>query len=115
MTQQQTILVDPNFVASNFNDEEGNHFGGCSYGPGFVISWQRGPVINHGKGDSGQNGAFLQTVLDAVIHQLEYVNKGKFQCPENEEALKHLNLAAEAMQARRLKRLNRGVSGTHEA
>jgi hypothetical protein len=112
MLPAEILLNSADFTATNYVDETGNHQGGCTYGAGFTISWQRGPLMVDGK--PRQNGAFLSTVLDAVIHQLEYVNHGRFRCKENDEALRHLKLAAEAMASRRRDRLQRGVSGTHE-
>lgn len=107
-----TVEASTDFNATNFSDDDGNHQGGCVFGPGFTISWQRGPAIIDEMFQ--QNGAFLETVLGAVIHQLEYVNSGKFKCQENADALRFLTLAAEAMASRRRDRQVRGVSGTHE-
>ena len=109
---EASVEASTDFNATNFCDDDGNHQGGCVFGSGFTISWQRGPLVIDGK--IRQNGAFLETVLGAVIHQLEYVNSGKFRCQENEDALRFLKLAAEAMAFRRRDRQVRGVSGTHE-
>jgi hypothetical protein len=103
------IPDDTQFTAENWTDAEGNHQGGVSYGPGFTIHWQRGPLT-----DGGQNGAFLITVLLACIGQLQYFQNSKFASKENQEALNYLSLALQSLRSRKSKRQKDGILGTHE-
>lgn len=74
--------------------------GGVSFGPGFVISWQRGALdIN------GRNGAFLLDILAVCQTQLEYYEEGDFACTENKEALDHLNACIRTLESRHQNRL----------
>ena len=79
------------------NDDNGNPAGGHVSGTGINITWQNGPL---GRGDQRQepNGAFVETVIAAVVQRIEYYQAGKFRCRENalaitklEEALHWLN------------------------
>lgn len=82
--------------------------GGVSYGPGYTISWQRGPTTK------GRNGAFLVDILQVVQAQLHYYqNLEGFQCEENEAALSHIRKAQKLMELRRTRREVQGVLGTH--
>lgn len=83
-------------MARHFNDADGNPAGGCTQGNGFVISWQNGPL---GRGESriGPNGAFVETVIQAVISRLGYYQQSKFHCEENQRALEHLYQALECL------------------
>lgn len=89
--------------------------GGVSWGPGFCISWQKGPL---GKMDSperqGPNGAFVETVIAAVIGRIEEYQLSPFSCEENAEALKHLRAAAAALDRRTKRREAAGTEGTLE-
>lgn len=110
-------------------DSMGNPAGGVSNGKGFTISWQNGPLrvkkpfesasergIDTGEGEDRfeKNGAFVETVIEAVIDRIEVYQETRFQCDYNEEALKHLRLAVESLQQRTKDREERGVEGTHE-
>ena len=93
----------------DWTDEAGNHQGGHAFGPGFAIAWQRGP-----NKDGRQNGAYMLTVLEALIRQMEYCQSHKFNCYENAIALNHLCAARDAMEDRRDRRKAEGTLGTHE-
>lgn len=104
--------TDRDFFSSNWEDEDGNHQGGQSFGSGFSISWQRGPMP---EGDlKHQNGALLITVLSALIEQLRYYQSGKFYCEENAKALDHLMAARHYLDSRKERRKEQGVLGTSE-
>ena len=94
-------------------DSDGKPEGGVSSGRGFAISWQRGP-LGRGKNRIEPNGAFVEDVIVAVIGRIEHYQTSQFACGENEEALTHLRLAAEALDRRTKEREARGVEGTHE-
>ena len=87
--------------------ENGEHDGGQSYGPGFTIAWQRGPLT-----EAGRNGAFLSEVLDACRHQLAYFEYNRHACQENADALGHLEQAIALLEARRARRAAAGTLGT---
>ena len=91
------------------NDADGSHDGGVSYGPGYCISWQRGPIS-----ESGRNGAGLIEVLDACLCQLLYFQESKYACPENDTAIARLQGTIEALQSRRDRRAEEGTLGTHQ-
>jgi len=85
--------------------------GGCSWGTGFCISWQRGPL---GQGESrvAPNGAFVETIIDVVRERLANYQDSRFACKENEEAIKHLKAALEVLDSRTKRRVTEGVEGT---
>ncbi len=101
-----------NEVTSNhFADEGGRPIGGTTFGPGFAIGWQNGPL---GRGDERkpQNGAFVEDVIIAVISRIEFYQKSPFKCEQNAFALAHLGNALSALQSRTANREGRGVEGT---
>ena len=95
-------------VNKNWSNPDGTRAGGVSYGPGFCVSWQRGPLTE------GRNGAFLIEVLEACESQLAYYQDSKFTCQENADALNHLNAAISTLQSRRDRRFAEGKLGTTE-
>lgn len=96
-------------VNQNWTEQDGDHDGGVSYGPGFAISWQRGPIK-----ETHRNGAFLIDVLEACHHQLAYFQNSKYACQENDDALKHLEKAIASLESRRARRGNAGTLGHTE-
>ncbi len=100
------------YFQEHWLDENGNPAGGVSCGTGFTLSWQNGPL---GRNDErrGPNGAFVETVLDAVIQRIEFYQASKFNCKENADALVALRQAAAHLDSRTQKREARGVEGTH--
>lgn len=105
------------FSAVNDTDENGNPSGGYVTSIGLSINWQNGPL---GRGEDRQepNGAFVETVIAAVIQRIEFYNsvsEGKFRCRENSLAITHLEEALHWLQARTAAREAREVEGTHEA
>lgn len=95
-----------------WSDESGNPAGGISEGRGFTISWQNGPL---GRGDERKepNGAFVETVIDAVRLRLEFYQKSRFSCESNARAIVHLEAALEELNSRTAEREERAVEGTH--
>jgi hypothetical protein len=94
-------------LTQNWSEPDGSHDGGVSYGDGFCISWQRGPLS-----EAGRNGAFLIEVLEACRDQLAYFDSGKYACTENAAALEHLTQAIQLLEQRRQRRTDEGKLGT---
>ena len=95
-------------TSRHWNDGKGNPAGGSTYGHGFAISWQNGPII-----ENGRNGAFVEDITKAAIDRIEYYQSSRFACEENAEALEHLRAALAAMNRRTSRRVAAGVEGTH--
>lgn len=100
-------------TSDHFNDDAGNPSGGCTFGTGFTISWQRGP-LGRREDRSAPNGAFVEDVIAAAIDRISYYQTGRFACEFNERALVHLRSALAELEARTASREARGVEGTHE-
>lgn len=97
----------------NSTDENGNPAGGFYQAPGVSIEWQNGPL---GRDNERQepNGAFVENVIDAAIKRIEYYQDSRFRCFENEQALRHLQMAAAWLDKRTKDRELRKVEGTHQ-
>lgn len=87
--------------------------GGVSWGRGFTIAWQKGP-LGTGSDRIEPNGAFVEDVITAAIGRMEFYQDSPFACVENQTALDHLLAAREALRDRTAKRETRGVEGTTE-
>lgn len=98
----------------NSVDANGNPTGGYVRGVGLDIVWQDGPLGN-GITEPRQlpNGAFVETVISAVVARLEHYQASKFKCRENAIALTHLETALLWLNKRTMDRENRKVEGTH--
>jgi len=94
-------------------DENGNPAGGSSFGCGFAISWQNGP-LNRGAKRKEPNGAFVENIIKAAIGRLEHYQTTKFACKENADALANLQRALACCNARTANREARQVEGTHQ-
>lgn len=100
------------YLTVNELDANGAPFGGWASGMGLGIIWQRGPLGN-GPDRKTPNGAFVETVIDAVIKRIEFYQGTKFNCSENAAALVHLKAAAEILDSRTKARIAQNVEGTH--
>lgn len=100
------------FNNNHFNDENNNPAGGCSYGVGFSISWQNGPLGRDEKRIKS-NGAFVEDIIDVVIDRLNYYQESKFNCNPNAIAIDCLKSALAALDNRTADREKRKVEGTH--
>lgn len=78
-------------------------------GKGCKIKFQKGPIK-----ECGINGIFQEDLLVVVRDRLKCFQEGEYACRENEEALKHVNLALDNLNARTANREARGVEGTSE-
>ncbi len=45
--------------------ENGKPAGGCTWGPGWSISWQRGPMVGSDGNRLEPNGAFVEDIIRA--------------------------------------------------
>lgn len=100
------------FNEEHWKDADGNPAGGSTFGPGFAISWQNGPL---GRGNLRRepNGAFVENIIAAAVGRLEFYQASRFVCAENAEALEHLAAALEILNERTAQREARAVEGTH--
>lgn len=71
------------------------------------VSFQRGPVA-----ESGQNGLFMEDLLQIVAHRLACFQAGDFACCENALALTKVQEALHWLNHRTANRQARGVEGT---
>ena len=101
-----------NCTVVNRSDSEGNPAGGCVNGIGLNIDWQNGP-LGRDANRIEPNGAFVETVISAVVTRIEYYQASKFKCRENAIALTHLETALLWLNKRTMDRENREVEGTH--
>lgn len=105
------------FDAENFSDENGNPAGGYVKGVGLAIDWQNGP-LGRGEDRIPANGAFVETVLEAVKQRIQYYQDaadGRFACAENATAISRIGDALFVLNQRTADREARQVEGTHEA
>ena len=100
------------FKEDHWNDEGVNPAGGTTYGVGFAIGWQNGP-LGRGEERKEPNGAFVEDIIDAAAGRIRYYQASRFACESNAKALEHLEAALEALNSRTAEREQRGVEGTH--
>ena len=93
-------------------DERGNPAGGFVSGVGLEIQWQNGP-LGRGAERIEPNGAFVETVISAVIARIQHYQSTKFNCRENAIALTKLEEANLWLNKRTAEREAREVEGTH--
>ena len=114
--------------AEHWNDANGNPEGGTTFGNGFAIGWQHGPLGRH-TADCGTdraefkcspdcsrhdpNGAFVEDVIEAAADRIRYYQSSKFASDYNANALFHLENALSALYQRTKDREAKGVEGTH--
>lgn len=101
------------FEASNIS-EDGKPAGGTVRGTGLSIDWQNGPLGRVGTDERIEpNGAFVETVLEAVKQRIEYYNT-TFGCRENSLAITKIEEAIHWLNHRTNRRVAQNVEGTHE-
>lgn len=100
-------------ISNHFIDNQGNPSDGTTFGNGFAIGWQNGPL---GRGEQREepNGAFVEDVIKAAIDRVEFYQRSKFACDRNAKTIEHLHAALESQQGRTADRESRRVEGTHE-
>lgn len=74
-----------------------------------VFEFQHGPIK-----EVGVNGITQEVLLAILIDRLRGFQTSKWACVENEVALMALMEARDSLFQRTLKRVDRGVEGTHE-
>ena len=94
-------------------NSNGDPSGGCSWGPGFTISWQSCPKKMDGV-ERLQNGADIEDVIDACIGRLEVFQHSRFESEYNRLAIEHLMEARNQLFNRTKDRESRGVEGKYE-
>lgn len=102
------------FTSAHWTDADGDPEGGTTFGQGFAIGWQHGPL---GRGETRKkpNGAFVEHVIEACIDRLDCYQGSRFACDANRVAIEHLKAAVAALKARTADREARQVEGTlHE-
>ena len=100
------------YKAENIVDASGNPAGGSVRGTGLIIDWQNGP-LGRGADRKAPNGAFVETVLDAVKQRIEFYQGGKFRSRENALAITKIEEALHWLNARTQRREAAGTEGTH--
>jgi len=98
--------------SEHWDDENGNPAGGNTFGNGFAIGWQNGPL---GRNDTRKepNGAFVEDIISAAADRIRYYQSGRFNSTYNAHALTHLEAAISCLQQRTADRERREVEGTH--
>lgn len=97
----------------NWLDENENPAGGFVSSTGLRIDWQNGP-LGRGEDRKEPNGAFVETVIYAVIERIKFYQLGKFNCRENALALTKLEEALHWLESRTQRREIQDVEGTNE-
>ena len=100
------------FTSNHFNDKDDNPGGGSTFGCGFAIEWQNGP-LGRDADRVVPNGAFVEDVIAAAKDRIEYYQSSQFACEENAKAIVHLDKALAYLADRTASRETRGVEGTH--
>ena len=115
---------EANVVSEFTTDESGNPTGGRtemmvahypedgsegSFRHAIDISWQDGII-----GTNGQNGAFVEDVLEAVRQRIQFFNSGKFRCRENSIAITKIEEALQWLDWRTRQRLLQDVENTYD-
>jgi hypothetical protein len=98
--------------AEHWVDDHLRPAGGSTFGNGFAISWQHGP-LGRGAKRKEPNGAFVEDIIAAAVDRIEFYQRTEFNCDENAVALEHLQKALTILDERTQKREARQVEGTH--
>lgn len=101
------------FTSEHRTDENYNPAGGTTFGTGFTIEWQDGP-LGRGEDRKEPNGAFVEGVILACVDRLNFYQASRFVCSSNAVAIRHLEAALEELDKRTSDRERRGVEGMHE-
>lgn len=104
--------MEQHINSNHYDDENGCPAGGCTWGTGFAISWQNGP-LRRGEKRREPNGTFVEGIINAAIDRIQYYQDSKFKCDENRDAITHLKAALNRLNDRTADREKRAVEGTH--
>lgn len=100
--------------SNHFTDDEGRPAGGNTFGPGFAIGWQNGPMRDPDGSPREQNGAFVEDILAAARDRLQHYQTTQFHSAWNSRAIEYLDHALAELRSRTAARVAAGVEGTHE-
>ena len=89
-------------TASHASEDEGTIMNGLT------VLFQNGTIP-----EKGVNGVTQEVLLAIVADRLRSFQAGPFACKENACALTHIEEAMHWLQQRTIKRMRRGVEGTH--
>ena len=101
-------------ASHHYLDADGKPAGGTTFGIGFSVSWQHGPIGVEGPDRKEPNGAFVEDVIRASVDRIEFYENAGFGCGENREAVMYLNKSLFALESRTVRRTIAGVEGSHE-
>jgi len=101
------------FTANHFKDENGNPAGGTTFGQGFAIGWQNGP-LGRGEDRKEPNGAFVEDIIAVALDRIEFYQDSPFACEANASVWQLLQAALDELQKRAQEREQRAVEGTHQ-
>lgn len=116
------IRQSEQLVTSQFTtDQDGNPTGGVTnivvphpkaIQPAATIRWQNGIIDS----SDGQNGAFIEDVLEAARQRLQFFNSHpQFRCRENSLAITKIEEALQWLDWRTRQRLAQGVENTYKS
>lgn len=74
-----------------------------------IVLFQNGPIK-----EVGVNGVTHEALLAVLIDRLRSFQEGPYACDDNADALRAMKQALHILQKRTMKRIARGVEGTHE-
>jgi hypothetical protein len=100
-------------TSNHFTDSHGRPAGGSTYGRGFAIAWQHGPLKVEGQ-TSEPNGAFVEDVITAALDRIEHYQSTEFRNIHNHNAIRHLKHALKFLNYRTEQRRLLGIEGTHQ-
>jgi hypothetical protein len=99
-----------NISSEHWLDTDGNPAGGCTYGAGFAVSWQNGPLGSKNS-KTKPNGASVEDIMSAALDRLQFFQTSKFACSENDHAISMIKAALHFLEQRDRAREDRGVEG----
>ena len=94
---------------SNLSAKSQHFLGGGDIIDSVSLLFQNGPIA-----EVGVNGITHEALLAILIHRLRCFQSGPYACPENADALTHLESAQRSLHNRTRARMDRGVEGTHQ-
>jgi hypothetical protein len=120
--RERVASVEPNkerpvrteISSSHFTDGNRVPCGGTTYGQGFCIGWQNGPLLGLDGERIDANGAFVEDILVAAQGRIEHYQQTRFACTENALALEYIRLALDCLESRTKRRQAAGVEGSHQ-
>ena len=122
--------MNPTIKSNHFLDSNQNPAGGNTFGVGFAIGWQNGPLGRRSPACSlnarlgkpcdaectrkPQNGAFVEDIIEAAIDRIEFYQTTQFKCDRNANALEYLKVGLLNLRQRTIERERNNTEGTHQ-